>query len=185
MRHASKAVLVGSAFICAASFSPTWSGGSDISFSVPQAQARVGRPATPMSAAGVARRHVAARMSVRASPVQRRSEPRPPSVRPPMATTEAVPAMRIPATDTPAQAIRMRRTITMVGTAATVAGITFPLAPTTPVVSRRPAWAPMPRSRGPTRRPVQATDPGATCRETARRVGWVEPFAKPINQESG
>jgi hypothetical protein len=58
MRHASKAVLVGSAFICAASFSPTWSGGSDISFSVPQAQARVGRPATPMSAAGVARRHV-------------------------------------------------------------------------------------------------------------------------------
>lgn len=57
MRYASKAVLVGSAFLCAASFSPRWSGGSDISLSVPKAQARVGRPATPVSAAGVARRH--------------------------------------------------------------------------------------------------------------------------------
>jgi len=57
MRYASKAVLVGSAFLCAASFSPNWSAGSDISFSVPKAQARVGRPATPVSAAGVARRH--------------------------------------------------------------------------------------------------------------------------------
>jgi hypothetical protein len=57
MRHASKAVLVGSAFLCAASFSPSWSGRSGISFSVPQAQARVGRPATAVSAAGVARRH--------------------------------------------------------------------------------------------------------------------------------
>jgi hypothetical protein len=56
MRNACKAVLVGSAFLCAASFSPSWSGGNDISFSVPQAQARAGRPATPASAAGVARR---------------------------------------------------------------------------------------------------------------------------------
>src|SRR6202012_4704292 len=57
MRRAFKAVLVGSAFLCAASFSPSWSGRSDISLSVPKAEARAGRPATPMSAAGVARRH--------------------------------------------------------------------------------------------------------------------------------
>ncbi|UGY05426.1 hypothetical protein [Bradyrhizobium quebecense] len=46
-----------STFACATLFSITWSEQGGISASVESAQARVGRPLTPMSAAGVARRH--------------------------------------------------------------------------------------------------------------------------------
>jgi hypothetical protein len=45
-----------SAFACAALFSFGWAEQGGISLSVESAQARVGRPATPVSAAGVARR---------------------------------------------------------------------------------------------------------------------------------
>ena len=46
-----------STFACAALFSITWSEQGGIAASVESAQARVGRPLTPMSVAGVARRH--------------------------------------------------------------------------------------------------------------------------------
>ncbi|MGY3484945.1 hypothetical protein ACVW1C_002828 [Bradyrhizobium sp. USDA 4011] len=46
-----------STFACATLLSITWSEQGGISASVESAQARVGRPLTPMSAAGVARRH--------------------------------------------------------------------------------------------------------------------------------
>jgi hypothetical protein len=45
-----------SAFACAALFSFGWSEQGGVSLSVESAQARVGRPLTPMSVAGVARR---------------------------------------------------------------------------------------------------------------------------------
>jgi hypothetical protein len=45
-----------SAFACAALFSFGWAEQGGISLSVESAQARVGRPATPVSAEGVARR---------------------------------------------------------------------------------------------------------------------------------
>jgi hypothetical protein len=56
MKHVSKAALAASAFTCAALFSFGWSQQEGISLSVESAQARVGRPLTPMSVAGVARR---------------------------------------------------------------------------------------------------------------------------------
>jgi hypothetical protein len=57
MKHLKKATLAASAFAIAALFSPGWSEQGVISLSVENAQARVGRPLTPMSGAGVARRH--------------------------------------------------------------------------------------------------------------------------------
>ena len=58
MKHARKAILAGSAFLCATSLSFGWSDHGGLPLSVASAQARVGRPATPVSVAGVARRHV-------------------------------------------------------------------------------------------------------------------------------
>jgi len=51
-----KLAIAGSAFACAALFSFSWSEQSGVSLSVESAQARVGRPLTPVSVAGVARR---------------------------------------------------------------------------------------------------------------------------------
>ena len=56
MKHLKKATLAASAFAIAASFSLGWSEQGGISLSAPSAQARVGRPLTPVSVAGVARR---------------------------------------------------------------------------------------------------------------------------------
>ena len=56
MKHVRRAVLVASAFTCAALFSFSWSEQDGISLSIESAQARVGRPLTPVSVAGVARR---------------------------------------------------------------------------------------------------------------------------------
>jgi len=57
MKHVSKTVLAASAVACATLLTIGWSEQGGISLSVGSAQARVGRPLTPMSAAGVARRH--------------------------------------------------------------------------------------------------------------------------------
>ena len=57
MTYVSKAALAASAFVCAAMFSLGWSEQGGVSLSVESAQARVGRPLTPVSVAGVARRH--------------------------------------------------------------------------------------------------------------------------------
>src|SRR5882724_12043114 len=51
-----KLTLAASAFAFAALFSFSWSEQSGISLSIESAQARVGRPLTPVSVAGVARR---------------------------------------------------------------------------------------------------------------------------------
>jgi hypothetical protein len=51
-----KLAIAGSAVACAALFSFSWSEQRGVSLSVESAQARVGRPLTPMSVAGVARR---------------------------------------------------------------------------------------------------------------------------------
>jgi hypothetical protein len=56
MKHVRKAALAASAVACAALFSFGWSEQGGISLSVESAQARVGRPLTPVSVAGVARR---------------------------------------------------------------------------------------------------------------------------------
>jgi len=56
MKHARKTALAASAFTCAALLSFGWSEQGGISLSIESAQARVGRPMTPVSAAGVARR---------------------------------------------------------------------------------------------------------------------------------
>jgi len=56
MKHVRKAALAATAFTCAALSSFGWSEQGGISLSVEKAQARVGRPLTPMSVAGVARR---------------------------------------------------------------------------------------------------------------------------------
>ena len=56
MKHVTRTVLVASAFACAALFSFGWSEQDGISLSIESAQARVGRPLTPVSVAGVARR---------------------------------------------------------------------------------------------------------------------------------
>ncbi|MHC2333411.1 hypothetical protein [Bradyrhizobium sp. USDA 4454] len=49
--------IASSTFACAVLFSIAWTEQGGISVSVETAQARIGRPLTPMSAAGVARRH--------------------------------------------------------------------------------------------------------------------------------
>src|SRR5260370_18700048 len=56
MKHARKTALAASAFTCAALLSFGWAEQGGISLSVESAQARVGRPLTPVSVAGVARR---------------------------------------------------------------------------------------------------------------------------------
>ena len=58
MKHVSKAIVASSAFLCATSLSFGWSDHGGVALSVASAQARVGRPATPVSVAGVARRQV-------------------------------------------------------------------------------------------------------------------------------
>jgi hypothetical protein len=52
-----KIAIAASAFACTALLSFGWSEQGNVSLSVENAQARVGRPLTPMSVAGVARRH--------------------------------------------------------------------------------------------------------------------------------
>ncbi len=49
-------VSVGAALLCAAPFSLHWSQGNNLSLSLDSAEARLGRPLTPMSVAGVNRR---------------------------------------------------------------------------------------------------------------------------------
>jgi hypothetical protein len=56
MKQVSKSVIAVAAFACSAIFSFGWSEHGGISLSVENAQARVGRPATPVSVAGAARR---------------------------------------------------------------------------------------------------------------------------------
>jgi hypothetical protein len=56
MKKVRKAAIAVSAFACAAMFSFDWSKQDGILMSVESAQARVGRPLTPVSVAGVARR---------------------------------------------------------------------------------------------------------------------------------
>src|SRR6516165_3304643 len=58
MKHMSlsKVAIAGSAFACAALLSFSWSEQRGVSLSIENAQARVGRPLTPVSVAGVARR---------------------------------------------------------------------------------------------------------------------------------
>ncbi|SFJ12661.1 hypothetical protein [Bradyrhizobium sp. Gha] len=55
--RATRIAIAVSTFTCAALFSFAWSGERGVSISVDSAQARVGRPLTPVSVAGVARRH--------------------------------------------------------------------------------------------------------------------------------
>jgi hypothetical protein len=56
MRHGTKLWLVGPVIACAAMGSVRWSEEAGLSLSIQSAEARVGRPATPASVAGVARR---------------------------------------------------------------------------------------------------------------------------------
>ena len=56
MKQIGKFAIAATAFACAAMFSFGWSEQSGVSLSVESAQARVGRPLTPVSVAGVARR---------------------------------------------------------------------------------------------------------------------------------
>jgi hypothetical protein len=56
MKKVRKAAIAVSAFACAAIFSFDWSKQDGLLMSVESAQARVGRPLTPLSVAGVARR---------------------------------------------------------------------------------------------------------------------------------
>jgi hypothetical protein len=56
MKHLGKSAVAISAFACATMFSISWSEQGGLSLSAPAAQARVGRPLTPVSVAGVARR---------------------------------------------------------------------------------------------------------------------------------
>jgi hypothetical protein len=56
MKMISESALAIAAFACSAIFSFGWSEQGGVSLSVESAQARVGRPLTPVSVAGVARR---------------------------------------------------------------------------------------------------------------------------------
>jgi len=51
-----KAMLAAAAIVCGVSGSADWSSDNGLTLSVERAQARVGRPLTPVSVAGVARR---------------------------------------------------------------------------------------------------------------------------------
>lgn len=57
MKLVRSTALAASAFACTALFSFGWAEQGGISLSIESAQARVGRPLTPVSVAGVARRH--------------------------------------------------------------------------------------------------------------------------------
>ncbi len=57
MKYVSKSAIAISVFTCTAVLSLGWSEQGGVSLSVESAQARVGRPLTPVSVAGVARRH--------------------------------------------------------------------------------------------------------------------------------
>lgn len=57
MKQVSRSAVAVAAFACSAIFSFGWSQQGGVSLSVESAQARVGRPLTPVSVAGVARRH--------------------------------------------------------------------------------------------------------------------------------
>ena len=57
MKRVSKSAVAVAAFACSAIFSFGWSQQGGVSLSVESAQARVDRPLTPGSVAGVARRH--------------------------------------------------------------------------------------------------------------------------------
>ena len=56
MKQMSRVAIVASVFACATALSFGWSEQGGVSLSVQSAQARVGRPLTPVSVAGVARR---------------------------------------------------------------------------------------------------------------------------------
>src|SRR4029453_15635431 len=56
MRQVGKFAIATAAFACATTLSFNWSEQGGISLSIESAQARVGRPLTPVSVAGVARR---------------------------------------------------------------------------------------------------------------------------------
>ena len=56
MKQIGKFAIAATALACAAMFSFGWSEQGGVSLSVESAQARVGRPLTPVSVAGVARR---------------------------------------------------------------------------------------------------------------------------------
>lgn len=56
MKQMSRVAIVASVFACATALSFGWSEQGGVSLSVESAQARVGRPLTPVSVAGVARR---------------------------------------------------------------------------------------------------------------------------------
>ena len=56
MRHGTHLWLAGAVILCAATSSVQWSPEDGLSWSIQSAEARVGRPATPVSVAGVARR---------------------------------------------------------------------------------------------------------------------------------
>ncbi|QOG21112.1 MULTISPECIES: hypothetical protein [Bradyrhizobium] len=56
MRHGTHFWLAGAIIVCAAMGAVQWSEDGGLSFSIQSAEARVGRPATPASVAGVARR---------------------------------------------------------------------------------------------------------------------------------
>ena len=56
MRQGTKLWLAGAVVVCAALTSVQWSAEDGLSVSIQSAEARVGRPATPASVAGVARR---------------------------------------------------------------------------------------------------------------------------------
>lgn len=55
-KSSSFATVLGAALLCAAPMSPQWSPAKTLSLSVDTADARIGRPLTPMSVAGVDRR---------------------------------------------------------------------------------------------------------------------------------
>ena len=54
--NAKQIAIAAATVICAMSFSVDWSQDTGVSLSIVNAQARVGRPLTPVSVAGVARR---------------------------------------------------------------------------------------------------------------------------------
>ena len=57
MKLRARTVIASSAAVCATLLSFNWSEQRGISLSIESAQARIGRPLTPLSGAGVARRH--------------------------------------------------------------------------------------------------------------------------------
>ena len=112
MKHARKTALAASVFTCAALFSFSWTEQGGISLSIESAQARVGRPLTPVSVAGVARRQnrraasATATAMVRASQAPQRSARLPQSPPPlltrdgaPGPTTEVVLIMAVPSAE--------------------------------------------------------------------------------------